>query len=77
MSIKYKKRLSLFWMECFFDTDFEKRLLDNTVQKKLPPKREYRITSFGNYCLIAIRCRKNTYLAANMINLFGTSKRKS
>jgi len=74
MSIKYKKRLSLFWKECFFDTDFEKDYWIIQFKKKLPPKREYRITSFGNYCLIAIRCRKNTYLGAKMTILFGLSK---
>ena len=32
------------------------------VNKKLPPKREYRLNTFGNYCLIVIRCRKSYIL---------------
>ena len=39
------------------------RELSETVlcffKKKLPPKQEYRFYTFGNYCLIVIRCRKS------------------
>ena len=30
--------------------------------KKLPPKQEYRFYTFGNCCLIVIRCRKSYFL---------------
>lgn len=36
--------------------------MGGTIKTKLPPRREYRFYTFGNYCLIVIRCRKSYFL---------------
>lgn len=36
--------------------------MGGTLKTKLPPRREYRFYTFGNYCLIVIRCRKSYFL---------------
>lgn len=36
--------------------------MGGTYKTKLPPRREYRFYTFGNYCLIVIRCRKSYFL---------------
>lgn len=36
--------------------------MGGTLKPILPPRREYRFYTFGNYCLIVIRCRKSYFL---------------
>lgn len=49
----------------------QRRTVDEIRHKKLPPKREYRLYTFGNYCLIVIRCRKSYFLLQIYNKKFG------
>ena len=57
--------------------DFSQFVYNNKkIYKKLPPKREYRFYTFGNYCLIVIRCRKSYFQLQKYNKLFAYPNKK-
>lgn len=51
-----------------------RKITKGFVDKKLPPKREYRLKTFGNCCLIVVRY-KGLYLRAKIITKFVSTKK--